>query len=125
MGETALLGNLNTGAVDGPSPAVEGSPDVFINGRPVLRVGDHFADGSMVTSGAPNVFINGRQAARLGDPVSEGGSVAEGCPKVCMGDHGGTYYIDHIIERVPCIAEAMAEKTEDENEKRAGFTCAR
>jgi uncharacterized Zn-binding protein involved in type VI secretion len=85
MAEIASLGHLNSEN----SPAAEGSPNVFINGVSVLRVGDHFADGSEVVAGAPYVFINGKPAARLGDPVSDGGQVAQGSPLVRIGNAGG------------------------------------
>lgn len=75
-------------------PLVEGSPNVFINGRPAGRVGDHYSahgcivHGShqdVITEGSSTVFINGRPAARVGDAVSIGGSVAQGSGDVFIG----------------------------------------
>jgi hypothetical protein len=65
---------------------------VSIGGVPVLRVGDHFQDGSKVESGAPHVFINGKAAARLGDPVTGDGKVKQGCSRVIIGNGGGGEY---------------------------------
>lgn len=87
MSEAALLGHMHSGAGENsPAPAVEGSPNVFIDGVPALRAGDHFADGSQVVSGAAHVKINGKPAARMGDTVSNGASVAQGCPRVRIGN---------------------------------------
>ena len=42
---------------------VEGSPNVFVNSKPVARIGDatqHFGCGSgILQGGSPNVFVNG------------------------------------------------------------------
>lgn len=124
MPETAVLGHTNTGS----SPAIEGSPNVFIGGAPVLRQGDLFADGSAVTAGASHVFINGKAAARLDDPVTGGRSVAQGCKNVRIGNGGGPGAFQRALERnatekeklllcVPRIALAMAAKEKDETEK--------
>jgi uncharacterized Zn-binding protein involved in type VI secretion len=87
---------MHGGAGDNPpSPAVEGSNNVLINGKAALRVGDHFADGSAVAAGAPHVFINGRPAARVGDPVSNGASVAQGSATVSIGNGGGAVEAPH------------------------------
>jgi uncharacterized Zn-binding protein involved in type VI secretion len=69
--------------------AVEGSPDVYINGRNALRKGDHFAahgcpvcpapvHGRALADGSPDVYINGRKAGRVGDPIDCGGKVITG-----------------------------------------------
>lgn len=112
MSDTALRGHLNSGN----SPAVEGSPNVFIGGVPVLRVGDHFADDSVVMAGASHVKVNGRPVARRGDPVSGGGSVAEGCPEVRIGDGGGGEGCGNrkheLILCLPEIAAAEAERSD-------------
>ena len=115
MSEAALLGHVNSAG----SPAVEGSPDVFVGGVPALRAGDGFADNSRVVSGAPHVFINGKAAARKGDPVTNGGTVAKGCPRVCIGNGGGAGYGREMLfasltdpkdKVILCLAEiALAE----------------
>lgn len=77
-----------------PSPLVEFSGDVKINGRGAGRLGDHYAAHGCVThsahqdvisAGSSSVFINGRPAARVGDAVSIGGSVMEGSGDVFIG----------------------------------------
>ena len=66
-----------------PVPLVEGSPNVYINGRPAGRVGDHYSAHGCVThpghqdviaAGSSKVVINGKPAARVGDAVSIGGA---------------------------------------------------
>lgn len=77
-----------------PRPLVEGSPNVFTNGRNQGRVGDsytvhscpeHAPHTGVIASGSATVFVNGRQAGRIGDPVSCGSSVAEGSSDVIIG----------------------------------------
>lgn len=77
-----------------PRPSTSGSSNVFINGKPALRVGDSFAPhappnvtphGGSVSVGSSTVSINGRGAARIGDPVSCGSAVAEGSADVSVG----------------------------------------
>lgn len=89
------IGDNNTGHDACPAvPLVEGSPNVFINGIPAGRVGDHYQTHSCVVhgphqdyiaQGSSTVFINGIPAGRIGDPVIIGGSVAEGSPNVFVG----------------------------------------
>lgn len=72
-----------------------GSPDVFINGRPAVRVGDpgiHAAccgpNTWTAAKGSSTVFINGRPAHRLGDTDTHCGGVGqmiEGSPDVDIG----------------------------------------
>jgi uncharacterized Zn-binding protein involved in type VI secretion len=50
--------------------AVEGSPNVLINGKPAVIVGGRTDCGNGVVSGSSNVFINGKPVARAGDAVS-------------------------------------------------------
>ena len=78
-----------------PRPNDQGSPNVFVNDRPVHRQGDHWAihccvqrkechDGSLA-AGSPTVFVNNRQIGRIGDPVNCGSSVSEGSSNVLAG----------------------------------------
>lgn len=76
-----------------PRPSIEGSPNVYVNGKPVLRVGDKYAphtcgdskhDGAC-SSGSSSVFCNGKPVARVGDDVSCGAAVAMGSPNVFVG----------------------------------------
>lgn len=74
----------------------QGSPNVFVNGRPKHRVGDHWAahtcpdipetHDSVLAAGSSSVFVNGRKAGRVGDAVACGSTVATGSPNVFIGD---------------------------------------
>lgn len=76
-------------------PALKGSPDVFVNNMPAMRVGDKglhkvCCDGNnwKVAKGSGTVFINGIAAARVGDMTSHCGGigkVAKGSPNVFTG----------------------------------------
>ena len=81
-----------------PRPSIEGSPNVFVNGRPLHRQGDgwdvhccthpdcpHGCHKSILASGSSTVFVNGKQAGRIGDPVACGGNVATGSENVFVG----------------------------------------
>lgn len=84
-----------------PRPAVEGSPNVFVNNLAANRVGDHWAAhvGSPMgmgdthpsetthttSAGSSTVFANNKAVARIGDPV-EGDTIAAGSPNVFAGD---------------------------------------
>jgi uncharacterized Zn-binding protein involved in type VI secretion len=139
MPEAATLGALHSGVgIIPPSPAAQGSPDVKIEGKAALRVGDAFADGNSVSSGAPHVFINGKAAARMGDQVSNGASIVQGAASVKIGDKGGAGFNlqaarftalcgmleanpaatgkDKLLMCIPRIADAMATKAESANE---------
>lgn len=72
-----------------PTKAVEGSGDVWINGREAVRVGDAYdahgcpscpapAHGRKLQDGSPTVYINGQKAGRITDPIDCGGEAAEG-----------------------------------------------
>lgn len=70
-----------------------GSPNVFVNGLPVHRVGDPWAvhcmrsschDG-VLAAGSGSVFANGQPLGRIGDPVSCGSAAAAGSPNVFAG----------------------------------------
>ncbi len=76
-------------------PAVQGSPDVIVNSRPALRLGDagiHApccgANTWSAQSGSSTVFINGKPAHRKGDATKHCGGVGkltEGSPDVIVG----------------------------------------
>ena len=77
-------------------PAIIGSPDVNINTRPALRVGDmgiHAAccgpNTWVATKGSGTVFINNKPAHRKGDMDTHCGGVGkliEGSDDVLIGD---------------------------------------
>ncbi len=78
-----------------PRASTSGSPNVFINGKPALRVGDSWAahtcpsipetHASTQAGGSSTVFVNGRGLARIGDAVACGSSVASGSTNVFAG----------------------------------------
>ncbi len=80
-------------------PAVAGSPDVMVNDKPALRIGDPGVHSAccgpntwVAQTGAPAVYINGRKAHRLGDVDAHcggSGKMIEGSPNVIVGDQGG------------------------------------
>lgn len=78
-----------------PRPLIEGSPNVYTNGRAQGRIGDNYAahgciehplHGGVLVTGSRTVYINGKQAGRIGDAVSCGSVAAEGSPNVYIGD---------------------------------------
>lgn len=81
----------------GTGPGILGSPDVMVNSRPALRVGDkgiHAACCGTNTwtakSGAAGVFINGKAAFRMSDPSQHCGGMGqliEGSDNVIVGDN--------------------------------------
>ena len=93
--KVVLLGDLGTDH-EGfpPTPIINGSPDVFIDGKPVARVGDQLAPHSKpkhsphprtIASGSSTVFINGLPVATTGGAISCGG-VTIGSSSVVVGD---------------------------------------
>jgi uncharacterized Zn-binding protein involved in type VI secretion len=82
-----------------PTPATEGSPDVYVNGRPLMRVGDAYVPhpcvlghapphGRKLAKGSASVFINGKPAGRIGDAIDCGGKAQTGSSNVFIGDKG-------------------------------------
>jgi len=93
MGDKASCPTCNTPL----TPAIEGSPNVFINGKPAMRAGDSYAPGfcpvcltsvpsRKLEKGSSSVFINGVPAGRIGDALSGGGVVIGGSSNVFIGD---------------------------------------
>jgi uncharacterized Zn-binding protein involved in type VI secretion len=77
-----------------PRKAAGGSPNVFANGLPIMRVGDKYEDHSCpgspphsatASSGSSKVFINGRPAHRHGDKISCGSKADKCSPNVLIG----------------------------------------
>lgn len=96
-----------------PSPAIEGSNNVFVDGAPALRVGDalspHSKLGSRphprkVAQGSPTVFINGRPATRLGDNIDCGGKMAGGSGTVFLDEQDS---LKGVYSSSPCARECM------------------
>ena len=95
MAGVVRLGDKCSGHDCYPSRANdEASNNVFVNGRGVHRVGDHWAthccpppchDG-VASSGSSTVFVNGKPACRIGDKVSCGSTMATGSNNVFIGE---------------------------------------
>ena len=86
------LNDMSCGVDCPPTPAVECSGNVFVNGRGVVRVGDAFephCDRSrhsrVVSRGSSTVYVNGKQVCRIGDSLSCGDTVCEGSSNVFAG----------------------------------------
>lgn len=99
MAEAHRIGDIGSGHACHfpPSPASKGSPDVYVNGRETMRVGDPYVPHGCPAGHAPphpralaqgsgSVFVNGRPAGRVGDAINCGGSADAGSPDVSFGD---------------------------------------
>jgi len=75
-----------SGGTASPAIATGGSPNVFINGRPAMREGDAYEDGTTLVEGSKSVFINGKPAGRSLAATSNGGIAFTGSPNVFIGD---------------------------------------
>ena len=77
-----------------PRASTSGSPNVFVNGKAALRVGDSWevhscGDSShdgISSAGSSFVFVNGKPLVRVGDDISCGAAAAVGSPNVFCGD---------------------------------------
>lgn len=94
MPAATRLGDRCTGhACFPPRVNDQGSPDVFINGQPAHRQGDHWvthvcgdsSHDSVLAGGSSTVFVNGKPLARIGDSIACGSAVAEGSANVFAG----------------------------------------
>ena len=79
-----------------PSTATGGSPDVYVNGKPLMRVGDSYqahgcsscpepSHGRALAKGSGTVFVNGRPAGRVADAIDCGGQAENGSEDVTIG----------------------------------------
>jgi uncharacterized Zn-binding protein involved in type VI secretion len=80
------LGDKSCGLDCKSTPAIECSPDVFVNGRGVVRVGDafekHCGHSRKVAVGSPNVYVNGKSVCRIGDKLTCGDKTCQGSSDV-------------------------------------------
>lgn len=114
-------------------PAVSGSPDVLINGKPALRQGDagiHSAccgpNTWTASQGSATVFINGMPAARMGDMTTHcggTGTIIQGSGSVFIGDSSSsgtgkndssepTCGICSLKKGVPPVNTTLGDETE-------------
>ena len=98
MAAVATLGDICTGhGCWPPRDGVSASSNVFVNGKPVHKVGDlwniHCCDGEchpgIISSGSKGVYINGAPAARIGDSIVCGSIIAMGSFNTFFGETGG------------------------------------
>ncbi len=69
-------------------PVILGSPNVFINGKPVARMGDMctcVGPPDTIVQGNPTVLINGTPIACMGDMTAHGGIIVSGEANVIIG----------------------------------------
>jgi uncharacterized Zn-binding protein involved in type VI secretion len=89
---------------------IQGSPDVFTNSKPTVRIGDAIAGhglgthaGPVMAAGSGNVFTNNIPTSRQGDPATCG-HLATGSGDVFAGDD-----IDQDIPSVRIVIDADEE----------------
>lgn len=93
--------------------AVQGSPNVFINGQPAVRVGDVYqSKAHPASSGSATVNINGKAAVRVGDKLAGHATASSGSPNVFIGDHshgaakaGERPVYEILLSQVPGVAD--------------------
>lgn len=73
----------------GTNPTTSGSPNVFFNSLPALRVGDSTACGDTVCEGIDSILINGKPVAFLGSATAHGGMIVTGSGDVLVGTQSG------------------------------------
>lgn len=115
--KVVLLGDLGADhAGFPPTPVIAGSPDVFIDGKPVARVGDPLAPHSKpkhpphpraIAGGSSTVLINGMPAAVTGGAITCGG-VTIGSGSVIIGD---TYTPTEFSGVSPMPTQAPSQTT--------------
>lgn len=104
---------------------IQGSPDVFTNNKPTVRIGDAVAGhgrgphaGPVMAAGSGNVFTNNIPTSREGDPATCG-HPATGSGDVFAGDD-----IDQDIPSVRATIEADEEDATDPGAGAAAFQTA-
>ena len=95
MPPVTRIGDMSTGhGCYPPRPAVGGSPNVYTNNIPTVRLNDpwdsHACPGTPphsgnTSSGSSTVYVNNLPVCRIGDSISCGGASAEGSPNVIAG----------------------------------------
>lgn len=79
----------SAGGGNSPTIAAGGDPEVNINGRSAMRLGDEYTDGRVLAEGSFGVFINGKPAGRIRDGLTGGGVAVTGSPDVFIGEQMG------------------------------------
>ncbi|MFQ6552617.1 PAAR domain-containing protein [Aestuariibius insulae] len=99
MPKATRLGDIGSGhdCHFPPTASIAASPDVNVDGIPVVRQGDDYAPHACpsclapphsrtLSGGSGTVFINGKPAGRVGDAISCGGAADTGSSTVSIGD---------------------------------------
>ena len=99
MPKVTRLGDIGSGhsCHFPPTPSIGASPDVYAEGKAVVRKGDPYAPHACPTCPAPvhprslsagsgSVYVNGIPAGRVGDSISCGGAADAGASDVAFGD---------------------------------------
>ena len=109
------------GCIHHPSHAghlIEGAPSFFINGKAVGRVGDAISCGQKVAEGA-NFFIVGNGGSKIGVNMPYQLEMNKKFyEKIKEATKDTQTELDKIIFCLPEIAEAMAEKESNEDDKK-------
>jgi uncharacterized Zn-binding protein involved in type VI secretion len=84
--------DISTGHCYGPKPCLIGSPDVFVNNKPVVRIGDNYSQThtcgndthvmGVAATGSSTVLVNNKGVHRTGDLVQCGDIAGIGSPDV-------------------------------------------
>jgi uncharacterized Zn-binding protein involved in type VI secretion len=94
MAAVTRLGDICTGhGCWPPRTNIQGSPNVFINGLPAVRLGDAWSihcckkscHAGTQSGGSNRTFVNGLSVARIGDGISCGSFSAQGSPNTFFG----------------------------------------
>ncbi len=79
---------------------------MIIGGMPTARISDHavcVGPPDTIAQGSPTVFINGKPAARIGDTTAHGGVIVTGFPTVIIGNVGmgglGSFFAASLSQR--------------------------
>lgn len=95
--KVALAGCIQSGhSCFAPTRNITQSPNVYVNGKKVVRVGDRYVDHRCSDNthtpiqgkGSPTVYVNGMPLARIGDGVACGGRIMKGSSSNVFVDGG-------------------------------------
>jgi hypothetical protein len=105
-------------------PATQGSPNVIINGKPGVRVGDQGIHGLCcglnrwaAAGGAPSVSINSQPAVRLHDRTMHCGGVGkiiEASSNVIIGNGQGRLFQNAEATNAPFVEDVAANQERDQ-----------
>lgn len=105
-------------------PAIQGSPNVTINSKPALRVGDMGIHAPccgpntwIVMQGAPTVFINSKAAARMTDGTLHCGgygNIVEGSGNVIIGNGQARLFKQAAKEHAPFVQNIVASRKQQQ-----------